>query len=263
MLRRFVWKALSAFLVSMTLSSAVLANEFDHSDWGALLQSHVRLDANGHASTVDYAGFKRQRTALGNYLSSLEQVSQSTFDTWPKAEQLAFLINAYNAWTIELVLTGYPKIESIKDLGSFFSSPWSKEIAPLLGETRSLDDIEHGLIRGSGRYNEPRIHFAVNCASIGCPALLPEAFSGAALEDQLDRATRGFLSDKSRNRFIDDRLEVSSIFKWYRDDFEVAPYGSLAAYLLTYADELGADKSTSKKVSIRFLNYDWKLNSSE
>ena len=93
------------------------------------------------------------------------------------------MINAYNAWTVEFILTKYPDLDSIKDLGSFFNSPWDKEFIPLLGKTVSLNDIEHGLIRGSDRYNDPRIHFAVNCASIGCPALREEAYTGDKLNN--------------------------------------------------------------------------------
>ena len=132
---------------------------------------------DGQASRVDYSAFQKNQKVLQAYLASMSAVSRSEFDSWTKDQQLAFLINAYNAWTIEFVLSAYPDIKSIKDLGSFFSSPWKKEFINLLGETRSLDNIEHTLIRGSGRYNEPRIHFAVNCASIGCPALLNRAYT--------------------------------------------------------------------------------------
>ena len=112
------------------------------------------------------------------YLAATSAVSRAEFDRWVPADQLAFLVNAYNAWTVQLVLQGYPKIASIRDLGSLLQSPWKKRFVPLLGETRSLDEIEHSLIRGSGRYREPRAHFALNCASVGCPALRPEAYVG-------------------------------------------------------------------------------------
>lgn len=117
----------------------------------------------------------------------MSRVDQLEFDQWSTRQQLAFLINAYNAWTVELILEKWPDIDSIKDLGGIFSSPWRKEFISLLGEKRSLDNIEHDLIRGSGRYQDPRIHFAVNCASIGCPALRAEAYTGAKINQQLDQ----------------------------------------------------------------------------
>jgi len=148
-----------------------------HDNWNSLLNKHLISMNNGGTTEVDYAAFKHDQIKLQNYLEQLGKISRSEFDAWSKSKQLAFLINAYNAWTIELILTEYPDLKSIKDLGTLFKSPWDKEFIPLLGKTISLNDIEHGLIRGSDRYNEPRIHFAVNCASIGCPALRNEAYT--------------------------------------------------------------------------------------
>lgn len=268
-LRKWSAQLLMLFsLISLIFSHSVLASErFDHTSWQSLLQRHVDDLRGGQATEVDYAGFSQQRDDLKTYLNQLADVSQKQFDQWEKPGQLAFLINAYNAWTIELILTRYPELDSIKDLGSLFSSPWKKEFIPLLGEVRSLDDIEHGLIRGSGRYNEPRIHFAVNCASIGCPALARTAYTGDQLEQQLEQATQGFLMDRTRNRLNDDELEVSSIFKWYREDFEQGwrNTDSLAAFLALYSDALGLTQEQrlrlqQNKTDIDFLSYDWKLN---
>ena len=132
---------------------------------------------------------------------------------------------------------------------------------------RSLDDIEHGLIRGSGRYGDPRIHFAVNCASIGCPALRNEAYRGAELERQLEQQTQRFLADRSRNRWQSDSLQLSSIFKWYRADFEAGWRGarSLGQFLALYADSLNATPEQHKallndRIEMDFLKYDWGLN---
>jgi len=201
------------------------------------------------------------------FLASVSAVTTAEFDRWERQAQLAFLINAYNAFTVELILTAYPDVASIKDLGTLLRSPWKKRFIPLLGETRSLDDIEHGLIRGSGRYAEPRIHFAVNCASIGCPALRTEAFAGDRLEAQLEDAANAFLSDRTRNRLDANTLRVSSIFKWYRSDFEKGWHGanSLAAFLALYRAQLGLDEGTAGrlkagKIGIEFLDYDWRLN---
>jgi len=211
-------RAALLLLCSWFLVPAALAAPFDHSAWDKLLNQYVQ--PQGVTTVVDYAGFTTAQTRLRAYQDRLSGVKQDEFDQWNNKEQLAFLINAYNAWTVALVLTAYPDIKSIKDTGSLFFSPWYKAFIPLLGKIRSLDDIEHNLIRGSGRYNDPRIHFAVNCASIGCPALRTEAYSGDRLNAQLEEQTRLFLSDRSRNRLQGGVLKVSSIFKWYREDFE-------------------------------------------
>ena len=239
---------------------------FDQSAWDALLKAHVTPLRNGQATQVDYAGFASDRSELKRYLASVSRVAPAEFERWDRASQLAFLIDAYNAFTVELVLTGYPDVTSIKDLGSLLRSPWKKRFVPLLGETRSLDDIEHGLIRS--RYAEPRIHFAVNCASIGCPALRTEAFVGERLEAQLEDATGAFLADRTRNRLEGKALKVSSIFKWYRSDFEKPWRGadSLATFFILYRQPLGLDDSAVNRlkageIGIDFLDYDWRLNS--
>jgi hypothetical protein len=232
-----------------------------------LLSQHIHSINNGSSTAVDYAAFKQQQAQLQTYLAQLSQVSRTEFDTWSKSKQLAFLINAYNAWTIEFILTKYPNLESIKDLGGLFNSPWDKEFIPLLGKKVSLNDIEHGLIRGSDRYNDPRIHFAVNCASIGCPALREEAYTADKLEQQLTQQTQRFLADKSRNYIKGDAFYMSSIFKWYADDFEQGFRGaqSIQSFVALYATPLQlTDTQTAalKKGSldIKFLDYDWKLN---
>ncbi len=251
----------------MLLPVSAQAQAFDHAAWDGLLKRNVVVVRGGVASQVRYDGMARDRAALKAYLASAAKVSRATFDGWSKPDQLAFLINVYNAATVELILTAYPKIKSIKDLGTLFQGPWAKPFVTLLGKTASLDDIEHGLIRGSGRYNDPRIHFAVNCASIGCPALGRAAFRGATLNAQLDAATRGFLGDRTRNRVQGDGVAVSSIFKWYRGDFEKGWRGarSLPAFFALYAGSLGlsadaAAKARAGALTISFLDYDWQLN---
>lgn len=266
-LRLLVLTLLSFVLTGLFSSQVSAANEFDHSQWNTLLKQHVLPLNGGQASKVDYQGFADDKMQLKRYLVDLSQVSNAEFDTWSKDEQLAFLINAYNAWTVDLILTKWPDLDSIKDLGGFFSSPWSKSFIPLLGEPRSLDDIEHTLIRGSDRYQDPRIHFAVNCASIGCPALRNEAYIGKRLDVQLDEQTQLFLEDRSRNGIDDSNLALSSIFKWYREDFEKGwkGYSSLEQFLVDHAADLSltleeVQKLKDKDMSIRFLDYDWSLN---
>ncbi len=243
------------------------AQTVDHSIWDGLLKKYVHEINGGQATSVDYAGFRTARDELVAYLDKLSSLPVDEFDALSNDAQLAFLINAYNAWTVEFILTKYPDLKSIKELGSFFRSPWKKAFIPLLGKTRSLDDIEHNLIRGSDRYKDARIHFAVNCASIGCPALRAEAFTGERLEAQLEEQTGLFLMDETRNRLSGDALQVSSIFKWYREDFEKGWSGvdSLENFFALYSDALKlTDQQVMAiqkgKIEIEFLDYDWRLN---
>lgn len=244
------------------------ADEFNHADWDVLLKRCVVTTGNGGSTSVDYACFTQDSPALDAYLGRLSVVSAKSFEALSRDTRLAFLINAYNAGTVQLILGAYPELESIRDLGSFLRSPWKKDLVSLFGKTLSLDDIEHGMIRKPGSYDDPRIHFAVNCASIGCPALRREAYSGALLEQQLEEQTRQFLGDRSRNRLTNGRLEVTSLFKWYEDDFEQGWRGaaSLPEFLARYASDLGLSKDevsalNSGSLDIIYLDYDWSLNS--
>ena len=158
-----------------------------HAPWTALLKKHVVLLDGGKASQVRYAGFSAERAALDAYLASLSALTATAFDALPKAHQMAFLINTYNAFTVSLILTRYPKLESIKDLGSLLQTPWKRKFVPLLGDNLTLDQVEHEMLRARGRYDDPRVHFAVNCASIGCPMLREEAFVADRLEARLIR----------------------------------------------------------------------------
>jgi len=249
----------------------VAAQAFDHGHaaWTALLRRHVLLLRGGQASQLRYAGMAADRPALKAYLASLSAVDAASFASFGKPQQMAFLINAYNAFTVELVLTKYPGLKSIKDLGSLFSNPWKPAWIPLLGQTLSLDDIEHGRLRARGRYDDPRIHFAVNCASVGCPMLREEAFQADRLDAQLDEQARRFLADRSRNRWDagQGRAMVSKIFDWYGEDFRLGHRGSgsLGAYLARHADLLAdapADREKLRQpgLQIGFLDYDWALN---
>ncbi len=254
-------------ILSLFIVTPAMAQNYDHSAWAELVERNVRSSDNGAISTVDYKQFKAEREQLRSYLTELESVDRATFDSWATEEQLAFLINAYNAWTVELIVDTYPDVNSIRELGTITTSPWQKKFIPFLGATRSLDEIEHEMIRGSGRYNEPRIHFAVNCASIGCPALINKPFEAATLDDQLEAATAAFLTDRTRNRLEPDGLAVSSIFDWYRDDFEQGWRGAetLEDFLALYADSLGLTAAQTESlvdgdIGIGFTDYDWRLN---
>lgn len=245
---------------------SVHATNPTHAEFDALLRAHVRWDHRGVASTVDYAGMRRDRARLRHYLATLAQVSPAQAAGWKTPERQAFFLNAYNAATIDLVLSGGSGLGSIKDLGGLFSSPWRKPVLVLLGKSRSLDEIEHGLLRGGADYRDPRIHFALNCASVGCPALRPEAYVGSQLEVQLEDQARRFLRDRQRNRF-DPRtgvLHVSKLFSWYRQDFDRLG-GGVGNFLGRHAAELELpdDAAAALKrdaLPLIYDPYDWSLN---
>ena len=248
------------FLVA--IQSPVFAFDHSYKGYDRLLQDIVV--EKGLQTAVDYKRLHNDAARLNEFTQRIESVSRSEYDSWSADQQLAFLINAYNALTLQLIIMHYPGIESIKDTGGFFSSPWKKEFFTLLGEQSSLDHIEHDLIRK--QFSEPRIHFAVNCASRGCPPLQPFAYVAEKLDQQLDYATRRFLQDPERNRYIADeqRLELSSIFKWYGEDF-VKAAGSIANFAAPYmSDDPAMQKAiTGQNIRIDFLDYDWSLNDIE
>ncbi len=256
---------LSIFLVTHTY-----AETFDHSVWNKLVTDHVKnLQGNqpNQITVVDYDALKKNNVQLKGYLKQLSEVSRVQFDNWPQSEQMAFLLNAYNAATVELVLTGYPDIESVRDLGSFFNSPFKKDFISLFGKNVSLDDIEKGFVTGRDNYNDPRAHFALNCASISCPALRTEAYAGDKLDAQLNDQMMKFLSDRKRNKLDEKVIRVSKIFSWYEDDFEsgwqnIASREEFFVYNAT-AFALTPEQSedlVNGKIKIKYFDYDWNLN---
>jgi hypothetical protein len=264
-----VARTLLVLALMLPFRSALAQFDHQHKAWSALLAKHVVLIDGGKASQLRYAAIAKERAALRAYLDSLGQVSEQEFKSWPKPQQLAFLINAYNAGMVDLVLTRYPDLKSVWDFGKVFNNPFKKRFIKLFGRDYSLDMIEHETIRARGVYDEPRIHFTVNCASIGCPMLREEAFVGERLDAQLEDQTRRFLSDRSRNRYnaSSNSLEVSEIFKWYRDDFESGYRGirSREQFFARYAAQLADTAEHQKqireqKAEIRHLDYDWGLN---
>lgn len=260
-------RLLQAVIFCAAFFPSSLLAQFDHSQWDSLLKKYVLIIDGGKATQLDYDGMLTDRHALQIYLDKIATVERSEFDSWPLDDQLAFLINTYNAWTVELILTEYPDLRSIRQIGFFPFSAWRRNIVQLFGENHSLDDVEHGMIRGWGIYQEPRIHFAVNCAAIGCPALRSEAYIGERLEEQLEDNTKLFLSDSSRNYSSYGQLYVSRIFDWYAEDFESGWQGvdSVSEFLSGYAVELELSEAVISQlrdnaIRIRFLNYDWNLN---
>lgn len=219
----------------------------DHGLYASLLNRHV---AGG---TVDYRSLQNDEAILDRYLDALAVVNPNTL---PAGEQFAFYANAYNAWTLKLILSRYPNLRSIKDLGSLFKSPWKKKIARIDGQLLTLDQIEHDILRK--RFRDPRVHFAVNCASKGCPPLQAEPFTGSRLNDQLDRAARQFINNSRFNRLEGDTLRVSRIFDWFSKDFN----DDVIGYFLNYAHGPLRERLVKNKgrIRIKYLDYDWSLN---
>jgi hypothetical protein len=247
-----------SLLAAVLALACAQALAFEHRDWDALLKRHVVVLDGGKASQVRYSAMAAERALLRGYLARLSGVAGKEFDGWPREERMAFLINAYNAFMVEKVLTRYPDIRSVWDFGRLWGHPFKDEFFVLLEGRRSLDWIEHETLRR--HYRDPRIHYAVNCAAVGCPMLREEAYGAARLELQLEDQARRFLADRSRNRVRDARLEVSKIFDWYRADFEPRE-----RYFARHAALLADDPAQQKlivegKAALRFLDYDWTLN---
>jgi hypothetical protein len=208
---------------------------------------------------VAYAALARDgRPALAAYLDALSATCAADYERWSREERLAFWINVYNAFTVELILDHYP-VASIRKIGWLPGAAFRRRFIPmpgLKGGDVSLDDVEHGTLRRD--FREPRIHFALVCAARSCPALRNEAYRAADLDRQLDDQGRAFLADARRNRFdaATNTLRLSRIFDWFRADFEAAA-GSVRAYAARYLDDPDA---TGPDVEIEFLDYDWSLN---
>lgn len=272
-------KQLILALLLCFASHNVLANRFDHSVWDELLRTHIVTKNQGQTSQVNYFGFAQNHGQLQRYLSQLTEVKRSNFFNWDRSEQLAFLINAYNAATIEMILRSYSSLFTLRAyapvtlswktrLISMLKNQRQLDFIALFGEFLSLNDIED-MIRKPEYFDEPRIHFVLHKGSIGSPALLNRAYTGIELESQLEKATRNFLSDRSRNRYNEEmeRLEVSEIFDWYSKDFERGWQGwsSLGQFFIHYRDSL-ADTPRARELlnteymDIQFLEFDWLLN---
>ena len=239
--------ALLCFLIMGLTTTALSAQGVDHSIYAELLGKYVKT------GVVDYQGFKNEEAKLDQYLKVLEKTDTKTLS---RNEQFAFYVNAYNAWTIKLILSAYPGVKSIKDLGSIFKSPWKKKICRIDGGVITLDNIEHNILRPG--FKDQRVHFVINCAAKSCPPLRSEPYRGSELDQQLDEMTRAFINDLESNRLEDHTLYVSSIFKWFAEDFNK----DIIGFFLKYAkgnlkEQLEANK---EKIKVKYLDYDWSLN---
>ena len=251
-------KFIFSFLFLFFVSTHVSAFDHTHALFSKVLNKFVV--ENKQSSLVKYKTLKREMSDLYDYLAEIQAVTKKEFDAFSNKQQLSYLINAYNAFTLKLIINHYP-VKSIKDIGGLFSSPWKKMYFKVSGSYIHLDNLEHDLIRK--KYDEPRIHFALVCASIGCPSLMKEPFVADKLDKQLEASAIKFLSDQSKNRYLpkEKRLEISSIFKWYGDDFN-KKYGSYKNYI---SSRITSDKEDQKMISsgivdVKFLDYNWKLN---
>jgi hypothetical protein len=220
-----------------------------HGAWTALLQKHV--DGRG---LVDYKGFMADSVALNSYLQLLGNNAPAA--GWNREEKLAYWINAYNAFTVKLITLHYP-VKSIKDIGPatqiiFVNTPWDKKFFSIGGKSMTLNTIEHKILRK--KFKEPRIHFAVNCASISCPKLLNVAYEAATLDAQLTAQARAFLADTDKNQVNASNPKLSSIFKWFNGDFKKTGL-SKVAYINQYAPV-----AIDKDANLDYLDYNWNLN---
>ncbi|MEN7548338.1 DUF547 domain-containing protein [Rapidithrix thailandica] len=221
----------------------------EHSLWNALLHQHVSPEGK-----VDYQGFMQDSLRLQRYLTLISSGFPND-KYWSENEQLAYWINAYNAFTIQLILKNYP-VQSIKEIGPklsipFVNSVFDIEFIRIGDQLLSLNHIEHGILRK--RFEEPRIHFAINCASVSCPDLRPEAYTAEQLEEQLHQQAVRFINDPQKNQLSEDQVRLSKIFQWFESDF--TRQGSLLQFINRYAQH-----PVNTATPIRFLNYNWHLN---
>lgn len=254
------------FLTLFVFSIVFSAQAFDqmHAGWSKVLSQFV--EKSGVTTQVKYSELLKNQADLNAYLTEVQKVTQAEYSTWNEKQKLSFLFNAYNAFTIKLILNELEKnkdLKSIKKIGGMFGKPWKIKFFKFLGKEGYLDYIEQEIARKN--FDEPRMHFAFNCASIGCPSLQMTAFVAENLDAQLDQVSRDFLKDSSRNELNQTKktLALSSIFDWYKDDFENSKkQGPLKRFLLIYFPFTAQQKSEfeADKYTIKYLDYNWDLN---
>ena len=221
-----------------TVSEKVLDEATDHNKWNALLQKNVSKDG-----TVNYKGFQKDGKELQSYLDELS--ARVPNRSWSRNAILAYWINTYNAFTVKLILDNMP-IKSIKDI----NNPWGKKFIYLANKKYSLEEIEHEILR---KMDEPRIHFAINCASFSCPNLLNSAYTETKLEQQLNTVAKSFINDKSKNSITANKIEISKIFDWFAGDFKKE--GSVISFLNQYSSI-----KINPKAKLNYKDYNWSLN---
>jgi len=223
----------------LSQANSVSAVKVDHQAWTNLLQKHVN-----EAGFVDYKGFVADKSALDSYCSYISSFSPD--DNWSVQEQLAYYINLYNSYTVKLIVDNYPT-KSIKDL----DGPWTKAFVPIGKVQISLGGIENSILR---KMNEPRIHFAINCASYSCPKLLNEAFTSDQIDAQLDLVTKDFINS-DKNQIEAQNVALSSIFDWYKNDYLTGDIPTVIAFINQYSDI-----TINSDATLSFMEYNWSLN---
>jgi hypothetical protein len=246
----------------MFFAALALLAGFDqsHARWTDVLAAHV------HGDGIEYKAIQSDRAGLDAYLASLETVMPEEFASWSRAQQFAFWIDAYNAFTVKRVVDAYP-IASIQDLGDATKKVWDQEFIPLGrlfpeagGNDLSLNDLENKILRP--KFKDARVHAAIHCASRGCPPLLARAFVADKLDAELDEQVARWLDDPARNRFDPKakKIVVSKVFDWFKDDF-VRDAGSVQAWIAARAPEKErAWLASANDVAIEFQDYSWKLD---
>ena len=265
--------ALAAMVGTSLFTHQTAAFDHGHPRFDELLRDHVV------GGRVNYSEIAEDRSGLDRYLEELAGVAEGELNKWSRSQQLAFWINAYNALAIDAVVENYPlKRRGIKGLAfpssSIWQVPgvWKKRKRSIAGQERALDDIEHGIIRPT--FAEPRIHVALVCAAVSCPELRSEAYVASRLEAQLENQLKSFLLDPDKGVRVDSsrrKIFISSIFKWFPEDFVLPPafMGELAGktkqagvvrFLAEHATGETRDALTSPGFSVGYLKYDWTLN---
>lgn len=239
----------SCFAIDSPTSNAA---PVDHSTWNALLKKHV-----SSAGYVNYNGFQADQAKLKSYLSLISKSAPAK--SWSQNEKLAYWINAYNAFTVQLILDNADKnITSIKDIGSkvkipFVNTPWDVKFIKIGGKEMDLNNIEHGIIRK--QFNDPRIHFALVCAAKSCPPLRNEAFVASRLSAQLDDQGRKFINDKSKNNISSSsKASLTKILNWYGGDFK-----KNGKTVIDWVNKYSNTKLNSN-ADISYMEYYWGLN---
>ena len=238
-------KLLSIFFLNLLAVALMAQGRINHSQWTELLQKNV--DPYGK---VNYQGFREDEKALDEYLKMLGENEPQGW--WEVNEQKAFWINAYNAFTVKLILNNYP-LESIKQIKEGDNNAWNIPFIKIGDKMYTLDYIEHTMLRA--QFSDSRIHFAVNCTAISCPPLRNKAYSGKNLDIELRLATRTFINDKRFNAITESRVQVSQIFSWFKDDF-LKEEESIQAYLNKNTPHI----EVKKDATVSFMNYNWGLN---
>jgi len=247
--RLIIFVLISIFLTTCGIKDYKSSSRpIEHILWDSLLQNHVAIDG-----LVNYKGFIADSVIFNKYLTLLRN-NHPNKKHWSRDERLSYWINAYNAFTVKLIVDYYPT-KSIKDIKSgipFINTVWDIKFIKIEGVAYDLNNIEHGILRP--KFNEPRVHFAINCASYSCPSLRNEAYTSEKLEYQLTDQAKIFLSDIRKNKISTDEIKISKIFSWFKSDF-LLEAESIQSFINQFTEV-----EILKKANISYYDYNWTLN---